>query len=139
MENLQKPTTGQLQRELSQRIQQFYRQQLDHLPSKVTCQIFEQKIAIILEESITPTEQLLVQEGQLELAQKVRSSIDEIIQQQLKEIIEETLEVTVQDFLSDSTLETGRMGIIAILSDVPDVRNPNSITKKTSKRNKSSS
>ncbi|WP_013320312.1 DUF2294 domain-containing protein [Gloeothece verrucosa] len=129
MDNLKKPTSGKLERDLSQRIQQFYRQQLEHQPSKVTCQIFEQKIAIILEESITPTEQLLFQEGQVELAQKVRSSIDEIMQQQLKEVIEETLQVRVEDLLSDSTLETGRIGIIAILSDTPDVRNPDTIPK----------
>ncbi|ACK71554.1 conserved hypothetical protein [Gloeothece citriformis PCC 7424] len=137
MENAQKPTIGQIERNLSQRIQQYYRQQLDHTPSKVTCQIFDHKIAIILEECVTPTEQLLVQEGQVELAQQVRSSIDEIMHQQLKELIEEVLEVTVEDLLSDSTLETGRIGLIAILSDSPDVRNPNAIPK--NKQNKVSS
>ena len=44
----QLPTRGQLERTLSQRIQAFYRQQLGHQPSKVICQIFESKIAIIL-------------------------------------------------------------------------------------------
>lgn len=136
MENLQRPTTGQLERNLSQRIQHLYRQQLEHLPSKVTCQIFDQKVAIILEKSITPTEQLLFQEGQVELAEQVRSSIDEIMQQQLKELIEETLQVNVEDLLSDSTLQTGRIGMIAILSDTPDVRNPDTIPKNKNKRSR---
>ena len=46
------PTRGQLERTLSQRIESLYRSQLEHKPSKVVCQIFDEKIAIILEDSI---------------------------------------------------------------------------------------
>ncbi|MEL7420881.1 MAG: Na-translocating system protein MpsC family protein, partial [Cyanobacteria bacterium J06555_3] len=48
-------TCGQLERNLSQSIQAFYRQHLGHQPSKVTCQFFDSKLAIIIEDSITPT------------------------------------------------------------------------------------
>ncbi|MGH2413250.1 MAG: DUF2294 domain-containing protein [Microcystaceae cyanobacterium] len=115
-------TRGQLERKISQCIQALYREQLGHQPSKVTCQLFDNKLAIILEDSITPAEQLLVQEGQEELAQQVRLTLDDATKPQLKTLIEEILKVDVTDLLSDATLETGRTGIIAVLQDSPQVR-----------------
>jgi uncharacterized protein YbcI len=70
--NLSSPTRGQLERTLSQRIESLYRSQLEHKPSKVVCQIFDEKIAIILEDSITQPEQILVNNGHQDLAEKVR-------------------------------------------------------------------
>jgi uncharacterized protein YbcI len=124
-----KPTRGQLERTLSQNIQAFYRQHFGHQPSKVTCQLFDDKLAIILENSVTPTEQILAQEGQQELAQQVRSSLDEATHPQLKELIETTLGIGILDLLSDATMDTGRMGMIAILTETPEVRNPEAVTK----------
>jgi uncharacterized protein YbcI len=124
-----KPTRGQLERTLSQRLQALYREQLGHQPSKVTCQLFDEKLAIIVENSITPPEQLLADRGQAELAEQVRSQLDEAIQPQLKALIEEVLDVTVLDLLSDATLETGRTGIIAVLEVTPEVRNPDAVPK----------
>ncbi len=123
------PTRGQLERTLSQRLQALYRDQLGHQPSKVTCQLFDEKLAIIVENSITPPEQLLADRGQAELAEQVRSELDEAIQPQLKSLIEEVLGVDVLDLLSDATLETGRTGIIAVLNATPEVRNPDAIPK----------
>jgi uncharacterized protein YbcI len=120
-----KPTSGQLERTLSQKIQAFYRDSLGHKPSKVTCQLFKCKLAIIIENSITPAEELLAVKGNEELAATVRSSLDDVLKPQLKSLIEEILNVEVVDLLSDATLETGRTGIIAILSDLPQVRNSN--------------
>jgi uncharacterized protein YbcI len=51
-------TRGQLERTLSQRIQAFYRDKLGHQPSKITCQISDRNLLIVLENSITPAEQL---------------------------------------------------------------------------------
>ena len=124
-----KPTRGQLERLLSQRLQGLYREQLGHQPSKVTCQLFDEKLAVIVEDSITPPEQLLANTGQAELAQKVRSDLDKAIQPQLKALIEEVLSVGVLDLLSDATLETGRTGIIAVLDVTPEVRNPEAMPK----------
>lgn len=124
-----KPTRGQLERTLSQRLQSLYREQLGHQPSKVTCQLFDEKLAIIVENSITPPEQLLADRGQAELAEQVRSELDEAIKPKLKTLLEEVLDVTVLDILSDATLETGRTGIIAVLDITPEVRNPEAIPK----------
>jgi len=116
-------TRGQLERTLSQRIQALYRNQLGHQPSKVTCQIFDGKIAIIVEDSVTKPEQLLIQQGREELAEQVRADLDEVIQPQLAALIEEVLGVAVIDLLSDAKLDTGRSGTIAILAETPKARN----------------
>jgi uncharacterized protein YbcI len=123
------PTSGQLERTLSHRIQALYRNQLGHQPGKITCQLFDEKLAIIVEDSITQPEKLLVQEGQEELVEQVRSGLDEAIQPLLRLLIQDVLNVEVLDILSDATLETGRTGIIAVLSETPLVRNPTSIPK----------
>lgn len=116
------PTRGQLERTLSQRIQALYRTQLEHQPSRVVCQIFDEKIAIILEDSITQTEQILVNKGEEELAQQVREELDEALQPQVKELIEEIVGVTVVDLLSNAKLDTGRTATVAILAEAPQVR-----------------
>ena len=122
--NPSSPTRGQLERTLSQRIESLYRSQLEHKPSKVVCQIFDEKIAIILEDSITQPEQILVNNGQQELAEKVRSELDEALQPQIKALIEEIVGVSVIDLLSNAKLETGRSATIAILAESPQFRNP---------------
>lgn len=122
-------TRGQLERQLSQKIQAFYRRHLGHQPSKVTCQLFDTKLAIIVEDSITNAEQILVEEGKDDLAEKVRSHLDEAIQPDLKKLIESLTKVEVLDILSDATLTTGRTGIIIVLSQTPSVRNPETIPK----------
>lgn len=123
------PTRGQLERLLSQKLQALYREQLGHQPSKVTCQLFDETLAIVVENSITPPEQILANNGQPELAEQVRSDLEKAIQPQLKALIEEVLKVAVLDLLSDATLETGRTGIIAILDMTPAVRNPEAVPK----------
>lgn len=116
------PTRGQLERTLSQRIQALYRHQLEHQPSRVVCQIFDEKIAIILEDSITQPEQILVNKGEEQLAQQVREELDEALQPQVKELIEEVVGVTVVDILSNAKLDTGRTATVAILAEPPQVR-----------------
>ncbi len=128
------PTRGQVERTLAQRIQALYRQHLGHQPSKVTCQLSEQNVVVLLEDSITQPEQLLAQTGRQELAEQVHSDLDDAIQPKLKELIEEILHVSVVDLLSDATLDTGRTGIIALLTDAPNVR-INASSSKIKKRN----
>lgn len=132
------PTCGQLERDLSQQIQAFYRERLGHQPSKIICQLFEQKVAIVIEDSLTSAEQLLAQDGQSKLVQKVRSSIDEVTKPKLTHLIETVLNVEVADLLSDANLETGRTGIIAVLTNTPQVRNPEVISKVSSPRSANS-
>jgi len=115
------PTQGQTERTLSQRIQTLYRTHLGLQPSKVTCQLMDEKIAIVLENSVTRPEQILA-EADEPLAQQVRKDLDTAIRPQLQELIQEVLNVDVLDILSDTTLETGRTGIIVILAKNPTVR-----------------
>ncbi|MGB7060065.1 MAG: DUF2294 domain-containing protein, partial [Geitlerinemataceae cyanobacterium] len=113
---------GQVERTISQRIQALYRDRIGHQPSKVTCELFEDKLTIILEDSITPAEQLLLQEGKEESVEQLRSDLDEVIRPKLKAELEEILGLAVLDLLSDATLETGRIGLIAVLEKVPAFR-----------------
>jgi uncharacterized protein YbcI len=130
-------TRGQLERTLSQRLQAYYRQQLGHQPSKISCQLFDSQLALILEDSITPAEKLLVKEGKEALAEKVRFSLNDATKPELKSLIQEILGVEVTDLLSDATLDTGRTGIIAVLENPPQVR-PSSATSKARRKQTSS-
>jgi uncharacterized protein YbcI len=132
------PTRGQVERTLTQRIQALYREQLGHQPSKITCQLSDQNVVLVLEGSITQPEQFLAQSGRVKLAEQVHSDIDDAIQPQLKAVIEETLNVSVVELLSDATLATGRTGIIALLTNSPEVRTPTP-TAKTKRKPSSNS
>jgi uncharacterized protein YbcI len=120
--NISELTRGQVERTISQRIQALYRDRIGHQPSKVTCELFEDKLTIVLENSITPAEKLLLQEGKEESVEQLRSDLDEVIRPQLRSEIEDILGISVLDLLSDATLETGRMGLIAVLESVPSLR-----------------
>ncbi|NJK75568.1 MAG: DUF2294 family protein [Microcoleus sp. SU_5_6] len=108
------PTRGQLERNLSQRIQALYRSLLGHQPSQVSCNLIDNKLAIAIENAITQPEQLLAENGQEELAEKVRSELETVLESQMKDLINEVLGVDAIDLLNDATLETGRAGTIAI-------------------------
>lgn len=116
------PTRGQLERTLSQRIQALYRSQLGHRLSSIDCELLETKIAIVLEQSVTQPEQLLVEQGKDELVKTLHSELEQAIRPQLQALIEEVVGVSVLDLLSDATLETARTGIIAILAEAPQLR-----------------
>ena len=126
------PTRGQLERALSQRIQALYREQLDHQPGRVICQLFAEEIAIIIEDSITQPERLLVESGQTELVERFRDNINDAIRPSLIAAIEEILNVSVVDIMGDVTFKTDRMGLIVVLEKTPAVRNPQAIPKRSS-------
>ncbi len=127
--NSETQTRGQLERTLSQRIQALYRTQLGQQPSRVQCQIFDGKVVIVLEDSITKTEQVLVASGQEDLAEQVRDDLDKAFNPQLTELIQEVIGIEVVDVLTDATLKTGRMGTIAVLADTPQFREPQATRK----------
>ncbi|MGG6264032.1 DUF2294 domain-containing protein [Leptolyngbya sp. AN03gr2] len=116
------PTRGQLERTLSQRVQAFYRTQLGHQPSRVQCHIADGKVIIVLEDSITKPEQLLLETGQEDLAEKVHNDLDKALHPQLQAMIEEIVGVKVIDILSDATFDTGRTGTIVVLEEAPQLR-----------------
>jgi len=116
------PTKGQLERSLSQKVQALYRNQLGQQPGKVNCQLCGEKLIIILEDSLTQPEQILAQGGQEDLAEKVRTNLDDFMKPKLKSLVEDVSGVNVTDLLSDVTLESGLTGIIAMLERTPTVR-----------------
>lgn len=126
------PTRGQLERTLSQRIQALYREQLGHQPGKVTCQLFAEEVAIIIENSMTRPEQLLVKSGETELVEQFRDTLHDAIRPNLVAAIEEVLDVPVVDIMGDATFETGRTGLIVVLEKMPSIRNPHSVPKRSS-------
>ncbi len=118
------PTRGQLERQLSQTLQSLYRDQFGHLPSKVVCHLFANKVAIVAENTVTSIEKFLLSNSHLDLADNLRAAIDEIFALQYKQKIAEILEVEVIDLITDSCLNSEYLGMIAILSDTPKVRLP---------------
>lgn len=116
------PTQGQLQRQLSQQFQRLYRQQLNHCSGKITCQLVEEKVMLVIENSVTKPEQLLVDHGEAELAEQVREDIVSALRPHIVELIESSLNREVVDILTDGNLDTGRTGIVVILSSPPELR-----------------
>jgi uncharacterized protein YbcI len=106
---------------LAQRVRSLYQAQFGHQPGKTTCQLFDEKLAIFLENAITPPEQLLVDSGRRELVRQIRANLDDIIQPHLKALIEEITRVSVSDLLTAAQLDTGRIGIMAVLTERPQL------------------
>ena len=129
----EKQTVGQLERELSQKLQALYREQLGQRPEKATCQLFSSKVAVLLEGAVTQPERLLADDGHEELAEQVRTDLDQAMRPRIQQLVEEVLGVEVLELLSDAALDSGRTAIIIILASPPDVRNPEAIPKTKNK------
>jgi uncharacterized protein YbcI len=114
-------TRGQLERTLSQQFQRLYREQLGHLTGKVSCRLFDNKLIIVVENSLTQPEQLLLKGGSSQQVEKLHMDLAKIVRPLVVELIEDVLNLEVVDLLSDTTLETGRTGLVIILSGHPDV------------------
>ena len=110
----------QIEEVLCQRIKTLYSQKLEHQPTHVTCQLFNEQLAIVIEGSVTQPEKVLINNGNPELAQQVRLDLNKVIQTEMQQVIEDVLGVPVIDLLSDATLETGRTGLIVILATAPE-------------------
>jgi uncharacterized protein YbcI len=116
----------QLQRVLSQKVQKLYKNQIGHSPGKVTCQIVDNTVTLIAEDSLTKLERLLI-DGEKDTltsvrvdVEQVRDDLDTAIRPLLIEALQEILEIEVVDILSDTTLETGRTAIVVVLSEAPN-------------------
>jgi uncharacterized protein YbcI len=117
-----------LSQALSQQIQQLYKTHLGHHPSKITCQSFEGKLAILLEDALTQPEQLLVNQGQTELVRQIRDCLHEILRPRIKALIQETMGVAVVDLLTATQLETGRVSLMVVLSSLDSDEAANLLT-----------
>lgn len=125
MTKIQYPTVGQLERSLSQRIAAFWRNQLGKQPTKVVCYLFDNKLAVVAENTLTPLESLLNQAQQQLFANEIRAKVNQLLKPELKNLIEEVLQVAVTEILFDTALISGYSGLIAILADSPQVRPSN--------------
>ncbi|BAZ51401.1 hypothetical protein NIES4103_40500 [Nostoc sp. NIES-4103] len=123
------PTIGQLEREITQRLSSLYNEILGQRPNQIICHFFDTELVISLENSVTQTERILMYEGYENLAEQVRSSLYKIIKPQLQSLIEQIIGSPIVDLMLNTNLVTGRTGIIIVLKQVPDVRNPESIPK----------
>lgn len=110
----------QLDQILSERIKELYSRELGHQLEQITYQVFDQTLVILLEGAVTQPEQILNQQDKKELLLKVRSVLDQVIQSQIQQLIEEVMEGKVTDLLYDTTLNTGRTGMIAMIEFQPD-------------------
>ena len=121
-------TRGQLQRTLAQKIQKLYKTHIGHSPGKVSCQVINNTVVVIAEDSLTKLEKLLIEGEKDDLrpvqvdVEQVRSDLDLAIRPVLVDMLEEILSFEVVDILSDTTLETGRTAIVVVLYDAPSFK-----------------
>jgi uncharacterized protein YbcI len=107
-------TQKKLENLLSNQIKSLYQKELKHELKKINYELFNDKLIIIMEGTLTRPELVLNETNRKELAKKVRNLFDKILQPQIKNSVEQVLNVTVTDFLSDTNIETSRTGAIAI-------------------------
>jgi len=123
------PTRGQLERALGQRIQTLFRDRVGQRPSRAVCQMFDESLTIVLEETVSPPERTLMETGQGALAKQLRSQLNEAMKPALKSEIAAILDSEVMTVLLDSDLDSGYSSVTAILQQPPLVRDPQSIPK----------
>lgn len=109
------PTRGQIERALSQSIQKLYREQLGHSTGKITCQLRDDNLTVVIESSLTQPEQVLLEGSEASQVEKIRANLDEAVRPKVIEIVQKTLNRPVVDILSDTTLETERTGLVIVL------------------------
>lgn len=111
-------TRGQLERTLSQQLQKLYYDSLDHATGRVSCRIFSDNLTVIVENALTQPEQILLQRKErTDLVEQIRSELDDVMRPGMIDLVEGILGKRVVDLMSDTTIQTGRTGIIFILSD----------------------
>lgn len=116
------PSRGEMERNLSQSIQALYRDQLSCRVGKISCHIFGQQVAIVIENSVTSLEKLLNNSEDQSFVGDLRIRIDRIIKSELIAKIKQNLGVEVIDLTIDTTLEHNFTGILALLNEMPQIR-----------------
>ncbi|PZO12812.1 MAG: hypothetical protein DCF25_17030 [Leptolyngbya foveolarum] len=131
------PSCGELERSLGQAIQKAYRQHLGHLPTRVSCHLFANRLSVWIEDSLTPVETVLFSISDLpdaKYAQAVRFAIDQALERRLSRVIEGCLNVSVLTLIAGTCYEQKCTSLTALLSDTPTVRNPERIPKTMASR-----
>ena len=124
MEDTSALAIGQLEQKLAQRVVELFQNYLGHQAQHVSCKLTEKNLTIVVEDSITRLEQFLANRGRQELAQQVRTGLLKALEPQLTFLIEEVANVPVVDVITNSTFDTGRTSIVAILAAEPDLVRP---------------
>lgn len=119
MEDTSTLAVEQLEQKLAQRVIELFQNYLGHEPQHVSCKLAEKNLTIVVEDSVTRLEQFLAQRGRQELAQQVRLGLLKALEPQLSCLVEEVLNVDVVDVIANSTFDTGRTSIVAILAAEP--------------------
>ena len=120
--NCRLPTCKQLERNLSQKIREFYSTENNFPPQQVTCKLFSKYLAIVLDEALTPVEQSLLAQEKIELVEQIRREMSLIFRPKLIQLIEETVEVKAIEILTDISYVSNKAGILVVLSELPKVR-----------------
>lgn len=143
------PSCGELERSTGQAIQKAYRQHLGHLPARVSCHLFADRLSIWIEDSLTPVENVLFlsklspqpSEAQpacnspdTKYAQAVRFALDQALEHRLGKVIEGCLDVKVLTLIAGTSYEQKCTSLTALLSKTPTVRNPERIPKTIASR-----
>ncbi|MBE9045564.1 DUF2294 domain-containing protein [Pleurocapsales cyanobacterium LEGE 10410] len=119
------PTRGQLERQLSQTLQSTYRQQFGNPIGKVTCNLLNNKVAIVAEDRVTEVEKVLLNNDRVDLANELRSAINKIFRTQIKQTVADIMQVEVVDIVYDSILSSGYLGALVLLNNTPHIRSNN--------------
>lgn len=114
-------TQEQFEQQLLECIQDVYLKTLGHQPQQLSCKLVDNNLTVIIEDSITQPEQLLIDNGHQELAQQVRTNIHLAFEPYLKSSIEKLTAIPLTDIISKSSLATGRTSIVAIFSQAPEL------------------
>ena len=115
-------TRGEMERNLSQSVQAFYRDRLGCRTDKVSCHIINEQVAIAIHNPITPVEVLLNSYQDASFVRDLRGRIDGIVKDQLCSKMEEITGVQVIALTIDTTLENNLTGIVALLAQKPELR-----------------
>jgi len=114
-------TQEQFEQQLLESIQDIYLKTLGHQPQQISCKLVDKNLTVIIEDSLTQPEQLLIDNGKQELAQQVRTNIHLAFEPYLKSTIEDVTAIPLTDIISKSSLATGRTSIVAIFSQAPEL------------------
>ena len=120
-------TRGEMERHLSQSVQAFYRNKLGCRTEKVSSHLLKEQVAIAIKNPITPLETLLYSSSDKQFVQDLRDRVDAIIKEDLVLTIEEILDVKVVAMTIDTTVDNSLTGIVALLSQQPETREPKRI------------
>lgn len=115
-------TIGQLERSLAQNIRRLYRTQLGRNPGEVVCQLKEQHLTVVVEDSVTAMEKTLILDNQSQVANQFRANLESVLLPQLQTVIEDTLEAKVLDVVGSSMMQTNSTGVFALLDRRPRLR-----------------